>query len=280
MSTDVEQFFSKLQEAVEEDRIELPSLPDVALKIRDVAEREDTTSGQIADILSQDGALSARLLKIVNSPLYRTRMPIEDLHMAVTRMGSSLVRDLVTNLSMKQMYQPTSVMMEKQFRSAWKTSVDIAAICQMMAATMEVGVKKEQALLAGLLHNIGLLPILLMAEEDDYLFHDQQAMDQLIQELQGRVGAIILENWHFSDELIEVVSQCHNFKYEHEGSANMVDLVQFTLLQGGFISNDLCPEDWSTIPAFEKLGMNAEVDVIHIEENEELLNDARQSLMI
>jgi len=280
MGTDTEKFFSELQAAVEEDRLELPSLPDVALRIRDVAENEDTTTGDIADILSQDGALSARLLKIVNSPLYRTRVPIDDLHMAVTRMGCNLVRDLVTNLAMKQMYQPTSVMMEKQFREAWKTSVDIASICQMMAATMEVGVRKEQALLAGLLHNIGLLPILLMAENDDYLFHDEQALSELTQELQGRVGAIILQSWHFSEDLIEVVTQCHNFQYEHEGSANLVDLVQFTLLQGGFIASDRCPEDWSSIPAFAKLGMEAEMDIIHVEENQEMLNDARQSLMI
>lgn len=278
MKVDTEQFFNEIKQAVEEDRLELPSLPDVALKIREVAEDENATTGQIADILSQDGALSARLLKVVNSPLYRGRNPIDDLHMAVTRMGGHLVRDLVTNLAMKNMYQPTSVMMETQFRKAWGASVEIAAICQMMSVASVHSIKKEQALLAGLLHNIGLLPILMVAENDDYLFHDEEALNLLIENLQGRVGAMILKNWNFSDDLIEAVTECHNFTYDHEGEVNLVDLVQFSILQGGFMAGGQVPEDWSTVPAFSKLGMDTEVDVIHIEENQEILDNARQSL--
>lgn len=280
MSEKHEEFFNELEQAVEKDKLVLPSLPEVALKIRDVVENENTRTEQIADVLSQDGSMSARLLKVVNSPLYRSRTPIDDLHMAVTRMGGQLVRDLVMNLAMKQMFQPTSVMMEKQFRNAWSTSVEVAAICQMMAVSAVECIRKEQALLAGLIHNIGSLPILLLAENDDYLFHDAEALSSLVTGLQGRVGAMILKSWNFSDELVEVVTQCHNFNYDHNGKANLADLVQFTLLQGGFVADELAPEDWSLIPAFSKLGVDAEVNVIHIEENQEMLDEAKQSLMV
>ncbi len=277
MNFTTDEFYNQLQAAVEEDRLLLPSLPEVALKIRDVVDDEDTTINQVVDILSQDASMSARLLKTVNSPLYRARDPIDDLHMAVSRMGLKLVRDLVVNLAMKQMYQPTSAIMEQQFRNAWGTSVDVAAICHMMAVTF--GMRKEQALLAGLIHNIGSLPILLLAENDDDLFNDQAALTSLISSLQGRVGAMILTKWNFSTDLIEVVNRCNDFTYDHEGGANLVDLVQFALLQGGFIDDKQAPEDWSLIPAFAKLGMDVEVDVIHLEENEVLLDEAKQSLM-
>jgi len=279
MNAKIDIFYNELKEAVESDSLTLPSLPEVALKIRETVESEDSTTEQIADVLSNDGAMSARLLKVVNSPLYRGRMPIDDLHMAVTRLGGQLVRDLVTNLAMKQMYQPTSVMMEKQFRQAWNTSVDVAAICQMMSGSID-GVKKEQALLAGLIHNIGSLPILLVAENDDHLFHDPVALSSLVMELQGRVGEMILKSWHFSDALIEVVTQCHNFKYEEENSAKLVDLVQVTLLQGGFLADDTVPEDWAAVPAFSRLGMDTEVNVVHIEENQEKIENAKKSLMV
>ena len=278
MSEKHDEFFNTLKQAVDEDKLVLPSLPDVALKIRDVLEDENTTTEQVADILSHDGSLSARLLKVVNSPSYRGRAPIDDLHMAVTRMGGRLVRDLIINLAMKQMFQPTSVAMDKQFRSAWSTSVSVAAICQMMSRTVE-GIRKEQALLAGLIHNIGALPILMLAENDDYLFHDSVALNSLVMDLQGRVGAMILKNWHFSDDLVEVVTECHNFNYDHKGGANLVDLVQFSLLQGEFIADEYVPDDLSLITVFSKLGMDPEVDVIHIEENQEILDDAKQSLM-
>ena len=278
MSLISEQFFNELQQAVEEDKLVLPSLPEVALKIRDVVEDENSTTEHVADILGQDAALSVRLLKVVNSPLYRSRSPIDDLHRAVTRMGGKLVRDIVINLAMKQMFQPTSEVMDKQFRSAWNNSVNTAAICQMMSRTVP-GIRKEQALLAGLIHNIGSLPIMLLAENDEDLFNDSATLNSIIWQLQGRVGAMILQSWGFSDDLINVVSECRNFNYDHEGGANLVDLVQFTLLQGGVVADEYAPEDWSLIPAFSKLGVDVEVNVLEVEENQEMIDDAKQSLM-
>jgi HD-like signal output (HDOD) protein len=279
MSITPENIFNELNEAIEKDTILLPSLPEVALKVRDVAEDEDTTPQQVVDILSQDASMSARLLQVVNSPLYPSRIVIDDLQMAVTRMGIRKVRDLVMNLAMKQMYQPTSEIMDHQFRKAWSTSVEVASICQMMAITVVKDIRKEQALLAGLIHNIGSLPILLIAENHDDLFQNEDALSSLVQSLQGRVGAMILKSWNFSPELIDVVTQCHNFKYDHTGEANLVDLVQFTLLQGGFVADEQAPDDWSVIPAFSKVGVDPEVDVVHVEDNQEMLDDARQSLM-
>jgi len=278
MSITPDKIFNELTQAIENDTIILPSLPEVALKVRDVAEDEDATTDQVVTILSQDSSMSARLLQVVNSPLYPSRIVIDDLHMAVTRMGIRQVRDLVMNLAMKQMYQPTSVVMEQQFRKAWGNSVEAAAICQMMAMTVVKDIRKEQALLAGLIHNIGSLPILLVAENYEELFHDEQALNSLVTELQGKVGAMILERWNFSSELIKVVTQCQNFEYDHDGDADIVDLVQFTLLQAGFIPEDKEPEDWSKIPSFSKVGVDPEVDVVQIEENQEILNGARQSL--
>ena len=224
MSISPEVFFNELKAEVEADRLVLPSLPEVALKIRDVVEDENTTIEEVVEILGQDGAMTARLLKVVNSPLYPSSMPIDDLHLAVTRLGMRLVRDLVMNLAMRQMYQPTSAIMERQFRKAWTTSVDVASIAQMMSMSVIQGIRKEQALLAGLIHNIGLLPILLKAENDDALFEDEVALNALIQELQGPVGAMILQNWNFSVSLIDVVKESHNFNYHHEGPANLVGI--------------------------------------------------------
>jgi len=277
MSAKAEQFFADLKKAVETDQLILPTLPEVALKIRESVESENTSAQQIAENLTQDASLSARLIQVANSPLYRTRNPIDDLQMAVTRLGIRLVRDLVISLAMKQIFQATSDVLDEQFRSSWNTAVEVAAICRMMATTVP-GISSEQALLAGLVHNIGSLPILVMAEDDDDLFQDAEALSQIINELQGRVGELILKNWNFADHMIEVVRECHNFSYDHEGPATFVDLVQAALLQGGHADEESI--DWSNVPAFEKLGMDTEINVVDIEENKELIEDTKQSLMI
>ena len=277
MSAKAEQFFADLKKAVESDQLTLPTLPEVALKIRESVENENTSAQEIAENLTQDASLSARLIQVANSPLYRSRTPIDDLQIAVTRLGIRMVRDLVVSLAMKQIYQATSDVLDEQFRNCWNTSVEVAAICRMMATTVP-GISAEQALLAGLIHNIGSLPILVMAEDDDELFQDAEALGQIIKELQGRVGELILKNWHFADHMIEVVRECHNFSYEHEGPATFVDLVQTSILQGGHVDDDSI--DWANVPAFAKLGMDSEVTIIDIEENKELIEDTKQSLMI
>ena len=99
MTTKAEQFFSELKKAVETDRLVLPTLPEVALKIRSAVENENASTQKIADTLTQDASLSARLIQVANSPLYRSRNPIDDLQMAVTRLGIRMVRDLVISLA-------------------------------------------------------------------------------------------------------------------------------------------------------------------------------------
>ncbi len=278
MNSKAELFFNELKAAVEDDSLVLPSLPEVALKIRDAVESEDSTAEQVANALSRDASLSARLIQVVNSPLYRPRNPIDDLQMAVTRLGLRLVRDLVMNLAMKQMFQSTSAILDEKFRSIWSTSVDVAAICQMMSMTMS-DISREQALLAGLVHNIGTLPILMIAENDDDLFNDAAGLNEVIDELQGVVGEMILKDWNFSDAMVDVVKHCNNFDYSSGSSASPVDLVQVALLQGGFVSEHQLPEDWSKVPAFTRLGLDSEINIINIEGNKESIEDARQTLM-
>lgn len=276
MSEKADQFFNELKTAVESDQLVLPTLPEVALKIREAVESENTSAQQISETLTQDASLSARLIQVSNSPLYRSRTPIEDLQMAVTRLGIRMVRDLVISLAMKQIYQATSDVLDDHFRRSWTTAVEVAAICRMLATTVP-GMNPEQALLAGLIHNIGALPILVMAEDDDDLFNDSDALGQVIEELQGPVGVLILETWNFGESMTEVVKHAHNFSYDHDGGPNLVDLVQVALLQGGHEPQEV---DWSTVPAFAKMGMDTDVNVVEIEENQEIIENTKQSLLV
>ncbi|TNF33446.1 MAG: HDOD domain-containing protein, partial [Gammaproteobacteria bacterium] len=266
-----------LKAAVESDQLILPTLPEVALKIREAVESDTTSAQQIAETLTQDASLSARLIQVANSPLYRTRNPIDDLQQAVTRLGIRLVRDLVISLAMKQIYQATSDVLDQHFRNSWNAAVEVAAICRMLATTIP-GIQPEQALLAGLIHNIGSLPILVMAEDDDELFQDSEALGDLIWNLQGRVGELILKTWNFPEHMIEVVRESHNFSYKHDGGPHFVDVVQVALLQGGHVDDKHLPQDWGKIPAFTQLGMDSEINVVEMDENQAVIENARQSL--
>ncbi|MDJ0807334.1 MAG: HDOD domain-containing protein [Gammaproteobacteria bacterium] len=258
-------FLNDLFKAIEERRLTLPTLPEVALRVRDAVESDKSTASQVADIVATDAALSARLLQVTNSPLYRGRNPIDNLQMAVARLGTRLVRSLVVSLIMQQMFQATNDLLDKRFRQLWEESVQIAAISRVLAQDLK-HLDKEQALLAGLIHNIGALPILTMAESRTELIDDAAELDRVIELLSPRIGERILQEWDFSESLINVPKHFLNLAYDHEGPADYVDVVIVGRLQTLMGSDHpVNAQDWSSAPAFSKVGLEPEIQVIEIE---------------
>ncbi|MES9947406.1 MAG: HDOD domain-containing protein [Candidatus Thiodiazotropha sp.] len=261
---DENQFLQKLNEAIDHNRITLPTLPEVALKVRDAVEREQSSANQIADIIASDAALSARLLQVANSPLYRGRVTIDNLQMAVARLGVRLVRSLVISLIMQQIFQATSDLLDAKFRQVWEESVQIAALSRVLAANTD-HLDKEQAMLAGLIHNIGALPILAFAESHDELLEDAQELDRIIDALSPPIGQRILEMWDFPESLILVPANFLNLDYTSEGDVDYVDIVLVARLESQMNNGSIDATTLSQIPAFVKVGLEPEVNIIEIE---------------
>ncbi len=268
-----ELFLSLVKDAVATEKLLLPSLPDVALKIKAECEKEDTCAEQIARVISQDPAMSVRLLQIANSALYRTRHSTDDIQMAISKLGLNLVRDLIIGLSMKQLYKASNNVIAERFHELWIASTKTAAIAHLLA-TQHSHLNAEKAMLAGLVHNIGALPIILMAEDDDDLFDQPGSLLQVIQKMQGEVGAYIFQKWHFPQFMIDVANECYLFRRNHSGPADYVDVVQVALIEGSIYTGLDCPEDWSSISAFERLGIDTSSSVLEIEENKLIFDEA------
>lgn len=271
-------FFNSLKKAVETDQLTLPTLPDVAIKIREAVEQENNSAQQIADIITQDASLTARLLQVANSPLYRARSEISELSMAVTRLGTRVVRDLIICLAMKQIFQPSSDTLKKQFHELWITSTEVAAISRLIAR--DTSLNPEQALIAGLIHNIGALPVLEMAEHDIDLANNKQALQQIIEDVQGPVGKLILSFWNFPNHLVEVVSSWNDFQRAHDGAADYVDVVQIAILQSEHNLYTNLPEDWNQIPAFSAMGISPDSRIIDEPHYKSTVDETRQSLLV
>ncbi len=267
-----ELFLAEVKDAVATEKLLLPSMPDVALKIKAECEKEDSSAQMIADVISQDPAMSVRLLQIANSSLYRTPISTDNIHMAITKLGLKLVRDLIISLSMKQLYNAGNDVIAERFHELWITSTKTAVIAHIIAAK-HPHLDAEKAMLAGLIHNIGALPIILMAEDDDDLFDQPEALCKVVQKMQGEVGAYIFQNWHFPQYMVDVASECYQFRRSHNGPADYVDVIQVALIEGSIYTGLDCPEDWSSISAFERLGIDTESHVLDIEENKLIFDE-------
>ena len=87
MSNLVQTISEEVTAAVARDQLILPTLPEVELRIRDTAENEYVTAGSLADVVAEDPGISARLIKVANSPIFRAVQAIDDLRTAIGRIG-------------------------------------------------------------------------------------------------------------------------------------------------------------------------------------------------
>lgn len=259
--------------AIDNDTLVLPTLPEVALNVREITEDEDSGIGDLIDVINQDAALSARILKVCNSPLFRGANEINNLNMAVSRLGMQYTSSLAMGLAMEQMFQATSEMVDVRMRETWKRSTEVAGICSVLARR-EGHLNPGQATLAGLIHAIGALPVLKYVEDHDVQINSVM-LDNLLDELQPVVGAKILEKWDFPEELRTVPKESVNFQRDIE-KADYADLVMVALLQHVAGSDHHYNEmDWSQISAFKRL----DIDPNFTEDEDEDLNAEMEAAM-
>lgn len=262
-----------LTAAIENDKLLLPTLPEAALQVREIAESEDSAIGDLVKVISNDTALSARIIRVCNSPLFRGSRAIENLNMAVSRLGMAYTSNLAMGLAMQQMFQATSEMIDERLRTTWQTSTEVAGISHVLAQHY-TNLKPDQATLAGLVHLIGVLPILRYVE-DENIEVSGALLDSIIQELHPRIGARILKKWDFPDALQNVPLEYSDL-FRQASSADYTDLVMVVNLQLIAGSDHPWTElDWSDISAFSRLGLDPNTNM----NEEEDLNAQMEAAM-
>ncbi|WP_439859339.1 HDOD domain-containing protein [Pseudomonas sp. MBLB4136] len=266
MSKLAEKVQEELLQAIDNDALVLPTLPEVALRVREAAENPNVGIPDLSKVIGNDAALTARIIKVVNSPLLRTSKEITDLQMAVSRLGINYTSNLATGLAMEQMFQATSDVVDRKMREVWNKSTEIAGICHVLCRHY-TRLMPDQATLAGLVHQIGVLPILTYAEEHSELLSDSISLNHVIEKIHPIIGDKILRTWEFPEQIAMVPSQHLNFSRD-SAKADYVDIVQVATLQSYLGSeHPLTHLDWSKVPAFAKLGLEPNVDM---QEDEDL----------
>ncbi|MCY1268225.1 HDOD domain protein [compost metagenome] len=250
----------ELIQAIESDELVLPTLPEVALKVRETAEDPNASIHDLARVIGNDTALTARIIKVVNSPLLRTNKEITDLQMAISRLGMNYTSNLATGLAMEQMFQATSDVIDRKMREVWNKSSEIAGICHVLCRHY-TRLMPDQATLAGLVHQIGVLPILTYAEEHNELLADSISLNHVIERIHPLIGDRILRAWEFPEPIAAVPSQYLDFS-RSSARVDYVDIVQVATLQSYLGSEHPYTQlDWSQVSAFAKLGLDPNVDM-------------------
>lgn len=215
---------AELLDAIENDDLVLPTLPEVALSIREAAENSEISVAALSKVIGRDAALSARMIKVVNSPLLRASVEVTELHTAITRLGINYSCNLAIGLVIEQIFHARSPAVEQKLRDIWLNSLEVAGISYELSRRY-TRLKPDQAALGGLVHQIGALPILIYAEEHNELLADPVCLHHVIEQIQPVLGDKILKSWEFPQPFTQLPSQLQNLGRRTD-RMDYIDVVQ------------------------------------------------------
>ena len=225
----------------------LPTLPDIALRIRDVAADPTRGVNDVVRVVQTDTVIAAYCIKVANSAVYAAAVPATGLHDAIMRLGIAATRDLITAFTLKDLYSALDSTTRALMRIAWQHSSRIAALSYVLAKHSG-SLNAEQALLAGLVHDIGMLVLL-----REWPTHSSRALDRttlfgLAQELNAAVGSMVLRAWNFPASIVNAALTAEQWAHLSHHSLDLSDCVVLAHV------HDTAPPPWSaTVPAIEQV---------------------------
>ncbi|MEJ2609428.1 MAG: HDOD domain-containing protein [Candidatus Thiodiazotropha sp.] len=209
---------------LEQDKLILPSLPDVAVRVGRAMRDENTNARKLAEIVQTDPAITTKLIRASNSPLYAGITAVDSCAAAIVRLGADATHKLVLTFALRELFKTRSTVLKEHMRELWVHSVKVSALCHILA-NITKKFNPEHALLAGLLHDIGSIAILSYAERFPEVAHDNAKLDRVISDMRGQIGSTILRSWGFIDDLIIVTEEAENWNRVQQSEADYADLV-------------------------------------------------------
>ncbi|WP_426417237.1 HDOD domain-containing protein [Aestuariirhabdus sp. LZHN29] len=216
-------FHLTLYKRILDGKVELPCLPDVSLRIRQTIAHSDYHLQDLVQLLLGDPALSGHLLKMADSPLYRQPTPARDLKTAIQRMGASATSNIATTYSIKNLFFSRSPQLMQYMRELWHRSLRTAAICSVLAKHSTV-IEPDQAMLAGLMQEIGCLLLLVHLEDQPDLLNEPSEVYRMFDEVGGDIGVVLLKFWGLDGLFVDAIRQRNHWLRDSRLPYDLVDL--------------------------------------------------------
>lgn len=278
MSEQIDQFISGLLDDIKNNRVKLPTLPQVAMKVSDALRDPDSTAKSVAKLISTDAALTAKVIQVSNSAFARGNSKVENVQMAVSRLGMKLVKNLVTSLLIRQLFHTKYPSLKKRMEKLWLHSTRVGALSYVFAKKYTV-LAHDEALLGGLIHDIGELPILAHAEKFPDIATDDEKLDEIITNIKPALGKMMLKMWGFPPEILKIAEECEKFDRNPSDSPDYTDVILVANLHAYMGTNHpLSKVNWAEVPALKKLGLDPEGSLQVMKEAKDEIMEVQQLL--
>jgi HD-like signal output (HDOD) protein len=250
----------------------LPSMPAVAAQIHDAMASPNWSMRTIATIIKSDLGTTTYLLQVANSPLYAGAAPVRQVEQAIARLGINSTRHLVMAHALRSTFKTRSALLTSLMQRTWRSSVRLAALCGVLAKHCS-SFRPESATLAGLLQDIGVLPILNVLNGYHEQLSNEAPVLSAIDKFAPPVGTILLTRWGFEADMVEVARSRGDWLRDPQPTADLADIVLIARLHANITSGDRAQHlpRLDAVPAFGKLPLgdlqpDGSITLLHDEE--------------
>ncbi len=240
----------------------LCSPPLIYQRLNEAINHPRTSIQQIARIISEDQGLTARLLKLANSPLFGFRK-VDSIQRAVTLLGTREVRDLALAITLVGHLRNIGLKNEQRLKNHWRHSISCAVIARNLAFYLREPTV-ERFFVAGILHNIGRLILgVQLQDELDTAFQQAMTADLPLHLIEQRIfgfdhaalGTLLLESWNVPTTITRMVASHHQPTRTHlcgkdAAIIHLADLICQALGWGpdpGIPATPLDPKAWDLL---------------------------------
>ena len=255
------------------ERLELPVMPELGLAVRRKTMDPNSSASDITRIVQADMMITTKLIQVANSAVYAGYEPVRSLNEAIARMGMRAVRNIVTGLTVKHLFATRQPRLRRRMRDLWEHSTRVAANCAVLARYRS-DFDPEQALLAGLVHDVGELAIINYANGLDAADFTDDELASAIDHLKARLGALLLRSWRLDEEFVFAALNADKLDRAPDSVVRMVDLIQVAQLHALAGRPGFAMPEMQTVPAVRKLGL----DIDGAENTIGLLREARRDV--
>jgi putative nucleotidyltransferase with HDIG domain len=274
------ELITNLSDELNHGTLDLPAFPEVALRIKKALNDPQITAEQVARVVGSDPVFSARLLKLANSVMINgAGIQTKDLRQAIMRMGFNMAYNTAVSIAVEQVMNSNCAdELHPYLEELWHHSIQVAAYSYVIANRL-TSINPDEAMLAGLLHDIGKFYILTKSERYPELFNEPQTLDAILQDWHTAIGRCILEAWNFSDDIAIAADEHETVERMHFGCADLTDVVLVANLFSHQEQKNEPPNlDWDAIPAIKRLKLTAEDALEIIKESQEEIQSIIQAL--
>ncbi|MGH8230326.1 MAG: HDOD domain-containing protein [Steroidobacteraceae bacterium] len=280
-SMDAFEFVRELATELSSSTIELPSFPDVALRVQKVLAADDASAERVVRVLGAEPVLATRVLSMANSAaLNPGGKAVTDLRTAVTRLGFDALRAAAMSFAMGQLKRAKAFQgIERHLNVLWQHSVLVASLCYVVARRASK-VSPDMAMLTGLVHGVGKLYILTHSMRHPALFGDQATYQRIVKDWHGNIAKALLESWSMAEEIVAAVHSYEDSARELRGtSAALADVLEIAdMLTTCKDSADLIRTRLANRKAAIHLGLDAEICLTLVAESAAELAALRTAL--